>query len=67
MISARNQFPGVVKAITKGAVMSEVIVQVGEIEVVAAITRVSVEAMNLKIGDAVTAVIKATEVMVAKD
>jgi molybdopterin-binding protein len=45
--------------------MAEVVVQVGEIEVVAAITRGSVEAMNLKVGDKVNAVIKATEVMIA--
>jgi len=66
MLSARNQFEGVIKSITKGTVMAEVVVQVGEIEVVSAITRGSVEAMNLKVGDTVTAVIKATEVMIAK-
>jgi len=65
MLSARNQFAGTIKSITKGTVMAEVVVQVGEIEVVAAITRGSVEAMNLKVGDKVNAVIKATEVMIA--
>jgi molybdopterin-binding protein len=67
MISARNQFKGTVKSIKLGNVMAEVVVTVGNIEVVAAITRGSVEAMNVKVGDTVTAVIKATEVMVAKD
>ncbi len=67
MLSARNQFKGTVKSIKLGNVMAEVVVTVGNIEVVAAITRGSVEAMNLKVGDTVTAVIKATEVMVAKD
>ncbi len=67
MLSARNQFKGTVKSIKLGNVMAEVVVTVGNIEVVAAITRGSVEAMNVKVGDAVTAVIKATEVMVAKD
>ena len=66
MLSARNQFEGVIKSVVKGTVMAEVVVQVGEIEVVSAITRGSVEAMNLKVGDTVTAVIKATEVMIAK-
>jgi molybdopterin-binding protein len=66
MLSARNQFEGVIKSITKGTVMAEVVVQVGELEVVSAITRGSVEAMNLKVGDAVTAVVKATEVMIAR-
>jgi molybdopterin-binding protein len=67
MLSARNQFKGTVKSIKLGNVMAEVVVTVGNIEVVAAITRGSVEAMNVKLGDTVTAVIKATEVMVAKD
>jgi molybdopterin-binding protein len=67
MLSARNQFKGTVKSIKLGNVMAEVVVTVGNIEVVAAITRGSVETMNVKVGDTVTAVIKATEVMVAKD
>jgi molybdopterin-binding protein len=67
MLSARNQFEGVVKSLTLGNVMAEVVVAVGEIEFVAAITRGSAEAMGLKVGDKVKAVVKATEVMVAKD
>ncbi len=67
MLSARNQFKGTVKSIKLGNMMAEVVVAVGNFEVVAAITRGSVEAMNVKVGDTVTAVIKATEVMVAKD
>jgi molybdopterin-binding protein len=66
MISARNQFEGTVKSVVLGTVMAEIVVQVGEIEVVAAITRGSAETLDLKVGDKVTAVIKATEVMVAK-
>jgi molybdopterin-binding protein len=67
MLSARNQFKGTVKSIKLGSVMAEVIVAVGELEFVAAITRGSVEGMNLKVGDEVYAVVKATEMMVAKD
>jgi molybdopterin-binding protein len=67
MLSARNQFTGTVKSVILGNVMAEVVVQVGEVEVVAAITRGSVEALNIKVGDEVKAVIKATEVMIAKD
>ena len=66
MISARNQFEGTVKSVVLGTVMAEIVVQVGEIEVVAAITRGSAERLDLKVGDKVTAIIKATEVMVAK-
>ncbi len=67
MLSARNQLPGTIKSITVGTVMAEVIIEVAGVEVVAAITRGSVESLGLKMGDEVRAVIKATEVMVAKD
>ena len=43
MISARNQFPGTVKSIKLGNVMAEVVVAVGDLEVVSAITRGSVD------------------------
>jgi molybdopterin-binding protein len=66
MISARNQLLGTIKSITLGAVMAEVVMDVGGAEVVAAITRHSVETMGLKEGDSVQAVVKATEVMVQK-
>ncbi len=66
MISARNQLKGTIKFITLGTVMAEVVIDVGGAEVVAAITRHSVENMGLKEGDTVTAVVKATEVMVQK-
>jgi molybdopterin-binding protein len=66
MLSARNQFSGVVKSVKLGNVMAEVIVQVSTIEVVSLISRVSAEQLGLKPGDHVTAIIKSTEVMVAK-
>lgn len=64
MISARNQFKGRVKSIKLGNVMAELVVAVGDIEVVSVITRGSVEQMGIKIGDEVTAIIKSTEVMI---
>lgn len=67
MISARNQLTGKVKSIKLGNVMAEVVIEVAGGEIVSAITRGSAEAMGLKEGDTVRAVIKATEVMVAKD
>lgn len=67
MLSARNQLVGTVKSVKLGAVMAEVIVKVGDFEVAAAITVASVKKLKLKKGDKVAAVIKATEVMIAKD
>jgi molybdate transport system regulatory protein len=67
-ISARNQLPGSVVSVDHGAVMSTVVIRLeGGQEVVAAITKDSVERLELVEGDAVTAVIKSTEVMVAKE
>jgi molybdopterin-binding protein len=66
-LSARNQLKGTVTAVTGGAVMAEVVVDVGGQAVVAAITRTSAENLSLTVGDGVTVVIKSTEVMIAKD
>ena len=66
MLSARNQFKGTVKSVKLGNVMAEVVVDVGGLEIVSAITKGSAESLGLKEGDAVTAVIKSTEVMIDK-
>ncbi|MDA8216534.1 MAG: TOBE domain-containing protein [Dehalococcoidales bacterium] len=65
-ISARNQLRGRITSIKMGQVMAEVTVRVGDNDIVAAITRSSVERLGLKEGSEVSAVIKATEVMIAK-
>ena len=66
-ISARNQLPGVVKSVTLGNVMAEVVVDVAGNEVVAAITRSSSEHLGLQQGKPVTVIIKSTEVMLATE
>jgi molybdopterin-binding protein len=66
-LSARNQLKGTVTNVTTGTVMAEVVVDVGGQEVVAAITRSSAENLSLREGDDVTVVIKATEVILAKE
>ena len=66
MLSARNQFAGTVKSVKLGNVMAEVIVDVSGLAVVSLISRASAEQLGLKAGDAVTTIIKSTEVMVAK-
>ena len=55
------------KSVTLGAVMAEVVVDIGNQEVVSAITRASAETLQLSEGTEVTVVIKATEVMLARD
>jgi molybdopterin-binding protein len=64
MISASNQFKGTVKSVKLGGIMAEVVVALGDIEIVSAITRASAEALNLQPGDAVNAIIKSTEVII---
>jgi molybdopterin-binding protein len=66
MLSARNQLPATIKTVKLGNVMAEVVMTVGGVEIVAAITRESAESMGLKAGDSVKAVIKSTEVMIDK-
>lgn len=66
VLSARNSLAGTVKDVKLGEVMAEVVVKVGENEIVAAITRSSAERLNISVGDQVSAVIKATEVMISK-
>ena len=65
-VSARNQFRGRITRITQGGVVSEVSVDIGNgQEIVSVITNGSVERLQLKVGSEVTAIIKATEVLLA--
>ncbi len=66
-VSARNVLAGRIKKVKVGNVMTEVVVQAGDQELVAAITSGSAKRMKLKVGDQVFAMIKATEVMIAKE
>jgi molybdopterin-binding protein len=65
-LSARNHLVGTIDDITWGDVVVHVTVRVGEHIIDSVITRRSAEEMALKKGDTVTAVVKATEVMLAK-
>lgn len=66
-ISARNNLKGRIKRVTMGTVMAEITVDIGDgKEIVASITKGSAEKLGLKVGDEVSAVIKSTDVMIAK-
>ena len=65
-ISARNVLKGKVVKVTKGAVNSEVVIEVeGGVKVVSIITNSSVTSLGLKKGKEAYAVIKASNVMIA--
>lgn len=64
--SAGNRLDGVVTAVTPGAVNAEVLIEAeGGVPVVAIVTQSSVEALALKPGAAVTALVKASDVVLA--
>jgi molybdopterin-binding protein len=65
-ISARNRLRGRISSIVADGVMAEVRIQVADQEIVSIITRSSAERLRLAIGDEVFAVVKSTEVMIAK-
>ncbi len=65
-LSARNRLVGKIDEIVWGDVLVHVTVRVGDAAIESVITRKSAEEMGLKKGDSVTAVVKATEVMLSK-
>jgi len=66
-ISARNRLKGVVKSVEKGDIIAKVKMEISApATITALISKEAVEDLNIKAGDKVEAVIKATEVMVAK-
>ena len=67
MLSARNQFPGVVKSVKLGVVTAEIVITAGGLEAAPSITRESAERMGLAVGDKVTALVKASDVLIAND
>jgi molybdopterin-binding protein len=66
-ISARNILKGTIIDVVKGATTAHVRIDVGGTVVTASITNESVEDLGLKKGMQVSAVIKASDVMVAVD
>jgi molybdopterin-binding protein len=66
-LSARNQLKGKVTDVTKGATTSHVRIDIGGgVIVTSSITNEAVADLDLKKGDDVFAVIKASDVMVGK-
>lgn len=66
VLSARNALTGTVKRVTSDAILSEVILDVHGQEVVAVVTRDSVQRLGIREGDEAQAVIKATDVMLRR-
>ena len=66
-LSTRNRLPGTIIDVVKGEAAAKVTLQVGDNHVVALITRESVDELGLEVGQEVTALVKATDVMILTD
>jgi molybdopterin-binding protein len=62
-LSTRNRLPGRITEVVKGEAAARVTVQVGDNNLVALITRESADELGLEPGKEVTALVKATDVM----
>jgi molybdopterin-binding protein len=66
-LSARNQLKGTVTSVNKGAAIANVALDVGGQRLVASITVEAADELGLSEGSQVTAVIKASDVIIATD
>jgi len=66
-LSARNQLQGTISGINQGAAIANVELDVAGQRLVASVTMEAVEDLGLAEGDRVTAVIKASDVILAKE
>ena len=66
-LSARNQLRGTVRSVNEGAAVANVELDVQGQRLVASVTVEAVTDLALAEGDQVTAVIKASDVIIAKD
>jgi molybdopterin-binding protein len=65
-LSARNQLPGFVEEIRIDGLLAQIRLRVGDYSLTAVITADAVRALRLKRGDDALAIIKSTEVMIAR-
>jgi molybdopterin-binding protein len=65
-ISGRNQLRGVVEEVRADGLLAQVRLRIGDQRLTAVITRDAVDELKLRRGDEALAIIKSTEVMIAK-
>jgi molybdopterin-binding protein len=66
-LSTRNRLPGEITEVVKGEAAAKVTLRVGDNHMVALITRESADELGLEVGLQVTALVKATDVMLLTD
>jgi len=62
----RNQFTGTITEIKQGDIMCEVVTRVGDNEITSVMTMDSLKEAGFKVGDTVTALVKAVNVVMIK-
>lgn len=62
----RNQFTGTITEIKQGNIMCEVVARVGDNEITSVMTIDSLKEAGFKVGDTVTALVKAVNVVMVK-
>ncbi|MDQ3965257.1 MAG: TOBE domain-containing protein, partial [Actinomycetota bacterium] len=63
-LSTRNRLPGTITEVVKGEAAAKVTLRVGDNHMVALITRESADELGLEVGQEVTTLVKATDVMI---
>ncbi|HTU94697.1 MAG TPA: TOBE domain-containing protein [Solirubrobacteraceae bacterium] len=66
-LSARNQLPGTVQQVNRGAAIANVVVDVGGQRIVSSITVEAADELGLTEGSAVTVIVKASDVILATE
>jgi molybdopterin-binding protein len=66
-ISARNQIPASVTSITRGEAIANVVLDANGTRLVASVTIEAVDELGMAEGSAVTAIVKASDVILAVD
>jgi molybdopterin-binding protein len=67
-LSARNQIKGTVADVKKGATTAHVRVDIGNgVMMTSSITNEAIDDLGIKVGEKVTVVVKASDVMIAVD
>jgi molybdopterin-binding protein len=66
-LSGRNQLRGVIEEVRTDGLMAQIRLRIGDQSLTAVITRDAIDALRLRRGDEALAVIKSTEVMIAKE
>jgi len=67
VVSGRNHLRGIVEEVRREVLVAQVRLRVGDQRLTAIITRDALDELRLKRGDEATALIKATEVMIARE